>query len=346
MSVSYANRLPTASSSSQTLPSFRELLPPHLHEEIESSSYLTSLRNRPHERGLSAGDHRLHTETGRLPYAPSPKPSFPPLPPAYSAAPSRVEQSQLRDHGSLQPQQQQYVSSHRQRQILPPIRDIHPESSMGTPAGHPFPESRRTISSRPDSFSSQDFPPATYVDVPRAFSTTSQTGLSSSDGRNADPYAPGDSGSPFLHGQAPYAYIPAIHHGDLESPSRQIPLHHQQPNFGVIGDATDPKIKRRRGNLPKPVTDILRAWFHEHLDHPYPSEEDKQMFMTRTGLSISQISNWFINARRRQLPALRNQMRSSGSDRDGRRQSPSSDAEIASQDSISSPNRSMDSYRS
>jgi hypothetical protein len=65
---------------------------------------------------------------------------------------------------------------------------------------------------------------------------------------------------------------------------------HGQANFGIMGDPIDPKTKRRRGNLPKPVTDILRAWFHEHLDHPYPSEEDKQMFMTRTGLSISQVS--------------------------------------------------------
>jgi hypothetical protein len=64
---------------------------------------------------------------------------------------------------------------------------------------------------------------------------------------------------------------------------------HPQANFGIMGETIDPKTKRRRGNLPKPVTDILRAWFHEHLDHPYPSEEDKQMFMTRTGLSISQV---------------------------------------------------------
>lgn len=123
-----------------------------------------------------------------------------------------------------------------------------------------------------------------------------------------------------------------------------------QGNFGIMGDPIDPKTKRRRGNLPKPVTDILRAWFHEHLDHPYPSEEDKQMFMTRTGLSISQvrfcnrglaiccgwlangffffiqISNWFINARRRQLPALRNQMRS-GTDTESQRQSPFSDVD-------------------
>ena len=103
-------------------------------------------------------------------------------------------------------------------------------------------------------------------------------------------------------------------------------------NFGMLGDAGDPKSKKRRGNLPKPVTDILRAWFHEHLDHPYPSEDDKQILIARTGLTISQvcsrtnldpnptdlsrkqISNWFINARRRQLPALRSQYRNQDHD--------------------------------
>jgi Homeobox KN domain len=65
----------------------------------------------------------------------------------------------------------------------------------------------------------------------------------------------------------------------------------QQPNFGVMGDSSDPRSKRRRGNLPKHVTDLLRAWFHEHLDHPYPTEEDKQMFIARTGLSISQVGH-------------------------------------------------------
>ena len=60
-------------------------------------------------------------------------------------------------------------------------------------------------------------------------------------------------------------------------------------NFGIHGDAGDSRSKKRRGNLPKPVTDILRAWFHEHLDHPYPSEDDKQTLIARTGLTISQV---------------------------------------------------------
>lgn len=53
--------------------------------------------------------------------------------------------------------------------------------------------------------------------------------------------------------------------------------------------------RRRRGNLPKHVTDILRQWFHAHLEHPYPSEEDKQEFMRRTGLTISQVGNMSMN---------------------------------------------------
>jgi len=43
--------------------------------------------------------------------------------------------------------------------------------------------------------------------------------------------------------------------------------------------------------------------------HPYPTEDEKQELMRQTGLQMNQISNWFINARRRQLPELINQAR-------------------------------------
>lgn len=48
--------------------------------------------------------------------------------------------------------------------------------------------------------------------------------------------------------------------------------------------------RRRRGNLPKHVTDILRSWFQDHLEHPYPTEDDKQMLMHKTELTIQQVS--------------------------------------------------------
>lgn len=73
---------------------------------------------------------------------------------------------------------------------------------------------------------------------------------------------------------------------------------------------------RRRGNLPKQVTDLLRNWLNKHLHHPYPTEDEKQMLMSQTGLTIHQISNWFINARRRRVPAITNaDSRASGSKR-------------------------------
>ena len=61
-------------------------------------------------------------------------------------------------------------------------------------------------------------------------------------------------------------------------------------SFDTGGDFGDGKQKRRRGNLPKSVTDLLRAWFSEHIAHPYPTEEEKQLLMDRTGLTISQVS--------------------------------------------------------
>lgn len=71
------------------------------------------------------------------------------------------------------------------------------------------------------------------------------------------------------------------------------------------GDALDSEAnKKRRGNLPKRATNILKKWLFEHLFHPYPSEEQKRQLASQTGLTINQISNWFINARRRILQPM------------------------------------------
>ncbi|KAG2621407.1 hypothetical protein PVAP13_3NG307526 [Panicum virgatum] len=44
-------------------------------------------------------------------------------------------------------------------------------------------------------------------------------------------------------------------------------------------------------------TIILRAWLYEHLLHPYSADSDNLLLARQTGLTRSQISNWFINAR-------------------------------------------------
>lgn len=71
--------------------------------------------------------------------------------------------------------------------------------------------------------------------------------------------------------------------------------------------------RKRRGNLPKNVTAILKQWLIDHCKHPYPTEEEKRGLRIKTNLTLNQISNWFINARRRILPFIINSPASSNS---------------------------------
>ncbi|XP_015955471.1 homeobox protein BEL1 homolog [Arachis duranensis] len=54
---------------------------------------------------------------------------------------------------------------------------------------------------------------------------------------------------------------------------------------------------RPQRGLPERSVSLLRAWLFEHFLHPYPSDVDKHILARQTGLSRSQVSNWFINAR-------------------------------------------------
>lgn len=66
--------------------------------------------------------------------------------------------------------------------------------------------------------------------------------------------------------------------------ARNYPMSFQNTEVG------EQRHKRRRGNLPKHVTDRLRQWFFDHISHPYPSEDEKQDLMAATGLTMNQVS--------------------------------------------------------
>ncbi|XP_035541369.1 uncharacterized protein LOC108990328 isoform X2 [Juglans regia] len=66
-------------------------------------------------------------------------------------------------------------------------------------------------------------------------------------------------------------------------------------NLGFL--ETQHHVWRPQRGLPERSVAILRAWLFEHFLHPYPTDTDKHMLATQTGLSRNQVSNWFINAR-------------------------------------------------
>ncbi|XP_004444140.2 PREDICTED: homeobox protein TGIF2LX [Ceratotherium simum simum] len=62
--------------------------------------------------------------------------------------------------------------------------------------------------------------------------------------------------------------------------------------------------RKRKGYFPTKSVKILRDWLYEHRFKAYPSETEKRILSEQTSLSCLQISNWFINARRRVLPEM------------------------------------------
>ncbi|XAR70265.1 hypothetical protein NMG60_11027056 [Bertholletia excelsa] len=70
----------------------------------------------------------------------------------------------------------------------------------------------------------------------------------------------------------------------------------QQKAFQQMSMMESHPWRPQRG-LPERSVSVLRAWLFEHFLHPYPSDVDKHILARQTGLSRSQVSNWFINAR-------------------------------------------------
>ncbi|XP_069059066.1 homeobox protein PKNOX1 isoform X2 [Pleurodeles waltl] len=66
----------------------------------------------------------------------------------------------------------------------------------------------------------------------------------------------------------------------------------------------DSSSKNKRGVLPKHATNVMRSWLFQHIGHPYPTEDEKKQIAGQTNLTLLQVNNWFINARRRILQPM------------------------------------------
>jgi len=55
----------------------------------------------------------------------------------------------------------------------------------------------------------------------------------------------------------------------------------------------------RRKNVTRETTNTLKAWLNEHRKNPYPTKGEKIMLAIITKMTLTQVSTWFANARRR-----------------------------------------------
>ncbi|XP_073115158.1 homeobox protein ATH1 [Elaeis guineensis] len=59
----------------------------------------------------------------------------------------------------------------------------------------------------------------------------------------------------------------------------------------------DQQSWRPQRGLPEQSVSVLRAWMFQNFLHPYPKDDEKHSLALKSGLTRSQVSNWFINAR-------------------------------------------------
>uniref|UniRef100_A0A3Q2Q7W5 Iroquois homeobox 7 n=1 Tax=Fundulus heteroclitus TaxID=8078 RepID=A0A3Q2Q7W5_FUNHE len=88
---------------------------------------------------------------------------------------------------------------------------------------------------------------------------------------------------------------------DLKAPS---PYHHALlARGGVLYPPYRPGAAEDLGRVAKVATrestGALKAWLNEHLKNPYPTKGEKIMLAIITKMSLTQVSTWFANARRR-----------------------------------------------
>ncbi|KAL2434793.1 hypothetical protein ABEF95_007513 [Exophiala dermatitidis] len=297
----------------QQLPSIREVIPPPRNENMESNVQELPSNGRPMMVPYLSTQHTTSMGVASVPAPVQPQSS----PMAYPADGT----NQMQMNGLAQTQQLQTPAR-------TPAEYSSPWSSSSTYTEAPVPmNTTPALPSQPQPYAAMSQPmipsdtqesvySSTYSmraanESPDSYSRWRTPQVSTAPRYNPyimsersynQPMDYGRYGQPFDQYRTPMGYDAGYRSLDT-SPYHM--KYSQLLSYPIMGYPAHANGRRRRGNLPKPITDILRRWLQDHLDHPYPSDEQKQIFIQRTGLTISQISNWFINARRRQLPALK-----------------------------------------
>lgn len=72
--------------------------------------------------------------------------------------------------------------------------------------------------------------------------------------------------------------------------------YHPYGSPGYPYQLNDPAYRK---NATRDATATLKAWLQEHRKNPYPTKGEKIMLAIITKMTLTQVSTWFANARRR-----------------------------------------------
>ncbi|CAM5093083.1 unnamed protein product [Natator depressus] len=89
-------------------------------------------------------------------------------------------------------------------------------------------------------------------------------------------------------------------HSGIGQPAAFYPYDHslgqyQYDRYGTV----DFSGSARRKNATRETTSTLKTWLYEHRKNPYPTKGEKIMLAIITKMTLTQVSTWFANARRR-----------------------------------------------
>lgn len=113
------------------------------------------------------------------------------------------------------------------------------------------------------------------------------------------PYAGGDASafySPLGVGENPDVWRAGLTQAAAAAcydPAFAAAAHYGYPYGPMMGDGA------RRKNATRETTSTLKAWLNEHRKNPYPTKGEKIMLAIITKMTLTQVSTWFANARRR-----------------------------------------------
>ncbi|XP_027001027.1 iroquois homeobox 7 [Tachysurus fulvidraco] len=107
-----------------------------------------------------------------------------------------------------------------------------------------------------------------------------------------------------------YTFIPFPHAGNMSHMGSSYELKTASPYHqallsrgGAYFSPYRPVVADESGRVAKVAsresTGALKAWLSEHLKNPYPTKGEKIMLAIVTKMSLTQVSTWFANARRR-----------------------------------------------